>query len=87
MYLFSEFSLTDALPTPLPFFPYLLSFLRHYRSVVLVGGSSFPFAPVPACHRPDLLAMRGENEVSLDSTEEAENFVGWGCKVILIDIQ
>ena len=26
-------------------------------------------------------------EVSLDSTEEAERLVGWGCKVSLMDLQ
>ena len=26
-------------------------------------------------------------EVSLDSTEEAECLVGWGCNIILMDIQ
>ena len=28
-----------------------------------------------------------DEEVSMDSTEEAENLVGWGCKIILMDIQ
>ena len=28
-----------------------------------------------------------DKEVSLDSAEEAERLVGWGCKVSLMDIQ
>ena len=27
-----------------------------------------------------------EEEISLDSTEEAEHLVGWGCKANLLDI-
>ena len=28
-----------------------------------------------------------DGEVSLESTEEAERLVGWGCKVSLVDLQ
>ena len=27
-----------------------------------------------------------DREISLDSAEEAERFVGWGCKFILMDL-
>ena len=28
-----------------------------------------------------------ENEVSMDSSEEADRLVGWGCKASLMDVQ
>ena len=88
MSIFSELSLTNAPPTFVPLFPSLSSVCRRrYRRFVRGGGSSSPFSPVPARHRPYLVDRRGGEEVSLDSAEEAERFVGWGCKVSLMDLQ
>ena len=85
MSLFSEFSLTAALPTSLPLIPSLSS-VRRVR-VVRGGGSSSPFAPVHVCRHRDLLDRRGGEEVSLDSEYEAKRLVGWDYKVIMLDLQ
>ena len=75
------------LPTSLPLLPYLSSVLRCCYCVIHGGGFSSPFAPVPAHPCPGLLDRKGEEEVSLDSTDEAERLVDWGCKFSLMDLQ
>ena len=35
----------------------------------------------------DFLRWYVDNEVYMESVEEAENLVGWGCKVSMMDLQ
>ena len=84
MSLISEFSHTAFPPTSLPLFFSLSSVRRH---IVCGGGSYFAFAPVPSRLRPDILDMRWEKEVYLDSVKESKCFLVWGCKVSMMDLQ
>ena len=81
------------LVSPLPSLPPYLSYPPSPPSaaaiITAVRGSGFssPLSTVPARRRPGLLNRRGDKEVSLDSAEEAERFVVWGCKVSLMNLQ
>ena len=42
---------------------------------------------IGSVYRFPFLKWYVDEEVSLDSSEEAECLVGWGCKVVLVDLQ
>ena len=80
-----QFSLAAAPPTSFPLFSSLSSVCCCH--IVHGSGSSYPFAPIPDRRRLYILDRRGDEEVSLDSAEEAERLVVWGCKFSLVDLQ